>query len=393
MTLEQMIERKNAIYATEIDKAQTREELTALDLELRKLDLMIAEEQRKAQPAPAVERTAVVNGEIPGIVVAAAKAQEARKDKDVDSIEYRTAFMNYVTRGISIPVELRTDASTTTSDVASVIPTVLVDRIVEKLETFGNILPLVNKTQYAAGVKIPTSTVKPTATWVNEGAGSVTQEKTTSYISFTYHKLRCEVSMSMEVGTMALSSFENAFVKQVTDAMVKAIEAKIVSTNDGTTGPKGILAETPAAGQALTADELDYELLCDIEAAIPQAYENGAVHCMTKKTFYTYVGMTDANGQPIARVTYGVTGAPERTLLGRPVVLTDNLDSFSSVLTAGKIFHFVFNFADYTLNTIYDMGIQRKQDWDTEDYLTKAVMSVDGEVVDKNSLVTIAKAS
>jgi hypothetical protein len=37
------------------------------------------------------------------------------------------------------------------------------------------------------------------------------------------------------------------------------------------------------------------------------------------------------------------------------------------------------------------MGIQRKQDWDTEDMLTKAVMSDDGKVGDKGSLVTIAK--
>ena len=48
---------------------------------------------------------------------------------------------------------------------------------------------------------------------------------------------------------------------------------------------------------------------------------------------------------------------------------------------------FMFNFADYILNTIYDMGISKKQDWETEDLLTKAVMSVDGKVVDKGSLV------
>jgi len=102
--------------------------------------------------------------------------------------------------------------------------------------------------------------------------------------------------------------------------------------------------------------------------------------------------MEDAEGQPIARVNYGIGGKPERTLLGRPVVLCNYLDSFSSTLTTGKIFAFIFNFADYTMNTVYDMGIQRKQDWDTEDLLTKAVMAVDGKVVDKGSLVTIAKA-
>lgn len=42
----------------------------------------------------------------------------------------------------------------------------------------------------------------------------------------------------------------------------------------------------------------------------------------------------------------------------------------------------MFDFGDYVLNTIYDMGISKKQDWETEDLLTKAVMSVDGKAVD-----------
>jgi HK97 family phage major capsid protein len=143
----------------------------------------------------------------------------------------------------------------------------------------------------------------------------------------------------------------------------------------------------------LTATKLSYELLTNAEGALPEEYEGNAVWCMTKKTFMSFIGMTDANGQPIARVNYGVNGKPERTLLGRSVVLAGSyLDSFASTLTAGKIFAFLFNFNDYVVNTIYDMGIQRKQDWDTEDLLTKAVMSVDGKVVDKGSLVTIAKA-
>ena len=66
------------------------------------------------------------------------------------------------------------------------------------------------------------------------------------------------------------------------------------------------------------------------------------------------------------------------------------MNSFSTSLTDGDVFAFMFNFSDYALNTIYDMGVQRKQDWDTEDMLTKAVMSVDGKVIDVNSLVTVA---
>ncbi len=391
-----------AAKMTEVDKATEVQALRALQTEIEAIDEEIRSLQAMIDELPdeggegdegTTERTAAVNGEIPGIVVSGAKAQEKRKSADEEEMEYRKAFRDFVLRGTPIPVELRDNENTLTTDVSSAVPTVLVNRIVEKLESVGKILNLVTKTAFKAGIKIPTSSVKPVATWVNEGASSDRQKKTTSYIGFTNYKLRCEISMSMEVGTMAISAFENAFVKQVTEAMVKAIEAKIVSTADGTTGMKGILAETPATGQALTAKKLSFELLCEAEGALPEEYEGDAVWCMSKKTFMSLVGMTDAEGQPIARINYGLGGKPERYLNGRPVVTCNNVDTFTSTLTAGKIFAFIFNFADYAVNTVYDMGIQRKQDWDTEDLLTKAVMSVDGKVIDKNSLVTITKSA
>jgi HK97 family phage major capsid protein len=99
---------------------------------------------------------------------------------------------------------------------------------------------------------------------------------------------------------------------------------------------------------------------------------------MNKKTFMAFAGMVDKDGQPIARVNYGIGGKPERTILGRDVVVSPYVADDKA---------FIFDFADYILNTIYDMGISKKQDWETEDLLTKAVMSVDGKAVDAGSLV------
>lgn len=385
-TLKEMKERRAAIFATEIDAAQSDADLDVLQTELRKLDMMIANEERAKNSDPD-GRTAAVNGEIPGIVAAAIPQQT--RAADGEQMEYRAAFRDLVLHGTEIPAELRADANTLTTDVGSAIPTVLVNRIIEKLETTGMILSRVTRTTYAAGVNIPTSSVKPVATWVAEGAGSDRQKKTTGVIVFSHHKLRCEISMSMEVGTMAISAFEDAFVRNVSEAMVKALEAAIL-TGTGTGQPTGILTDTPPAGQALEAAELNYKLLCDAEAALPQAYEGGAVWFMSKKTFMGFVGMVDSAKQPIARVNYGIGGMPERYLLGREVVLTgDYLPNFDAAV-AEATYAFLYNPADYVLNTIYDMGIQRKQDWDTEDLLTKAVMAVDGKPVDVNSLVTIS---
>lgn len=192
---------------------------------------------------------------------------------------------------------------------------------------------------------------------------------------------------------MAISAFERTFVDNVATAMVKAIEQKIVSTDAGSSNPKGILAETPVSGQALTTTSLTYADLVACEGALPEAYESGAVWVMSKKTFMQFVGMVDTVGQPIARVNYGIGGKPERYLLGREVICCDYVPNFANSLSANTVFAFIFRLEDYMLNTIYDLGIREKEDWDTEDVRRKAVMSVDGKVIDKNSLVTLAMGS
>jgi HK97 family phage major capsid protein len=309
------------------------------------------------------------------------------------SMAYRKAFMQYVCRGTAIPAEYRSDAISTTTDVGATIPTTVLNQIVEKLENTGMILALVTRTAYKGGVSIPVSTVKPTATWVNEGAGSDKQKKDITkggMITFAYHKLRCAVAVSLEVDTMAISAFETLLINNIVEAMTKALEQSIIDGN-GTGKPKGILAETPAEGQTVKSAAPAYADLIAAEAALPQAYENGAVWCMSKKTFMNYYGLTDTNGQPIGRVNYGIAGKPERTLLGRAVVCCDYVKSYDKSLAAGTKFGFLFNFKDYVLNTNYAMGVKKYEDNETDDQVTKGIMLVDGKVVDKNSLVVLEK--
>lgn len=176
--------------------------------------------------------------------------------------------------------------------------------------------------------------------WVNEGAGSDKQKKNIAkdgMITFAYHKLRCAVAVSLEVDTMAISAFETLLINNIVEAMTKALEQAIIDGN-GTGKPKGILAETPADGQTIESAAPSYSDLIKAEGALPMAYENGAVWCMSKKTFMEYVGMTDKNGQPIAKVNYGTSGKPERTLLGRTVVLCDYVASYSAALAKDTIF-------------------------------------------------------
>lgn len=393
--LQSLIERKNS----EMNELKTRsdesqdlaevraigEQLEALKREKEEAEAKLAEldneevEEAKEEAVEEVKEEKEERAVIPsGIELRNANVVASfggNVDMENNNLEYRNAFMEFVLRGTAIPMELRDN--TNTSDVASVIPTQLVNQIIEKFDNVGMILPLITKTSYAAGVEIPTSTVKPVASWVAEGAGSDRQKKSTGKIVFAYYKLRCEISMSMEVGTMALAAFEAKFVENVAKAMTYAIENAVIN-GTGAGQPKGILTESGVALE--TAGALAYGDLCAVEGELPVEYETGAKYCMNKKTFAKVLAMTDQAGQPIARVNYGIGGAPERTILGRDVVI-------SPYVADDKLF--VYDFADYILNTIYDMGISKKQDWDTEDLLTKAVMSVDGKSVDNGSLVVL----
>ena len=186
---------------------------------------------------------------------------------------------------------------------------------------------------------------------------------------------------------MSLDAFESKLAENVANAMVKAIEAAIIA-GTGAGQPKGILVAEVPEGQTVTIPKagMDYKTLCAAEAAVPETAEGTAKWCMSKKTFMGCVSMVDQQGQPIARINYGVNGKPERVLLGREVVITETMTNAAKPA-------FIVDFADYILNTIYDMGIQKKQDWDTEDMLTKAVMSCDGKLADNTSLVVLEQGA
>lgn len=357
-------------------------DLKALQAELEQLDAEQKEIEAREKVANAINLGAEPEG------VAKREKPAPRVETSVspyESDEYRQAFMNYVMKDTPIPAEMR--AATTTTDAGAIIPPTTLNRIIEKVRTYGNILPLVTRTAYKTGLAIPTSDVKPLATWVAEGATSDKQNKVLGSITFSHFKLRCAVAVTLETENMTLSAFEDVLVSNVAEAMAVALETAIIS-GTGSGQPTGILNDL-SKGTTINVSKLDYKTLIDAEAAIPQAYEAGSVWVMNKPTFMQFLGMTDSNGQPIARVNAGVNGVPSRVLLGRNAVLCDYLPTFATTLKKTDVFAFIYRMKDYVLNTNYSVAMKVYEDNDTDDIVRKSIMIADGKPVDFNSLVLL----
>lgn len=322
--------------------------------------------------------------------VVASMGTEANDDDLYDSAEYKRAFQAHVLRGAAIPAKFQNaDATTKTTDVGAVIPTTTLQKIYEKMDKIGMVLPLVTTTGYKGGLSVPTSAVKPVATWVAEGSGSEKQKSGTGSITFAYHKLRCAVSMTYEVDNMAYPMFETMFVNAVAAAMVKAKETAIIN-GSGSGQPKGILRETAAGNVDIAKGKsLTYAQICEAEG---KQDDESAVWAMTKSTYMTQIaGMVDQQGQPVARVNIGMNGRPEYTILGRPVVLLnkDYLASWAVAPEAAAVIAFMYNFSDYIFNSGVPMAIKRYYDEDVDDTICKAIEVCDGKSVRNDSLVTV----
>lgn len=305
-------------------------------------------------------------------------------------LEYRKQFMSFVMNGTPIKMS-NNDAYTTTSDVGAVIPTTILDKIVEKLDNDGGIYAKMTKTFFKGGVTVPTSSAKPVATWTTERGGSDKQKKALGSVTFTYHKLRCVVALSLATANVTLDVFEKTIAANIADAMIKAIESAAF-TGTGSNEPLGILKETAPAGQVIeTTEGVDptYDDFLACEGALPSEYDNAEWY-MRKSTFYAkFLGMKDTAGQPIARVSEGVDGKPKATILGRPANFTDNVPAFAATVSEDTPYAVIFDFADYVLNTNLAITVKEYEDHDTDDQIKKAVMLADGKAIDLNSLVIL----
>src|SRR5690606_29153734 len=117
-------------------------DLEALEAELKALNDEEQELRRRLDVARQIN-----DGIVAARVVASTgrETAEARTLDRYDTLEYRKAFMDYVLKGVRSnvldfqPIEQRADQVTLPADIGAVIPTTILNRIVERMQETGRI--------------------------------------------------------------------------------------------------------------------------------------------------------------------------------------------------------------------------------------------------------------
>ena len=416
MNLEQLLqqtkEKRAALYES-IKTAATMEEMDKIELDIRKADIEIKnlEEQRSTRGLsdegndPAARDNGGENLEKRGLNPLGTYGRgvdsisQGEEEDMYGSLEYRQAFRNYIVSGTPIPEKFRREERsaelTIVSDVAAVIPTTIMNKVIEDLTVEGKIINKITQTQYQGGVAIPISEVMPEATWLSDENTQSDEQKAKmqAKLTFGYHVLEAKVAVGLLTATVSLPVFEQTIVKQIKKAMIRAIEKAIVN-GSGSGQPLGILKVQGIPAKNIVtfnADEVDtVKGWARAEAAVDEAYDNeNLVYLMSKQTWEMHLNsMVDTTGQKIGLGKIDEKG--RKILNGREVITTDQFLSYENT-DANGIFGCLVNLEQYLLNSNLAMYYKKYFNEDTNKWIHKCLMIADGKMAmgkdSKNKLV------
>ncbi len=333
------------------------------------------------------------------IIDVAGNAQTGQEKKEdiFDTAEYRDSFMEYICRGTKIPEKYRNEAQkTTAADGSTVIPTTIVREIIKELKSYGNIYAKVRKLNVQGGVEFPILTLKPTATWIGEGASESKKIKADEKVSFSYYGLECKIAQSLLASIVTFEEFQSEFVSLATEAIIIALENAVIN-GTGTGQPLGILKDSRIKSAnviQMTEEELGNWKAWKkkVFAKMKKAYRNGEFF-MAQSSFDGYIdAMTDANGQPIGRVNYGIDGGETYRFGGKTVetVEEDILPDFGAA-EVGDVVAVFTKLSDYAINSNMQMTSVKWIDHDTNEVKNKVIVIADGKLLDPNGTLIIKK--
>ena len=372
--------------------AETQEELDVIAEEERAAKLEA--EKREANPVPAEAK--LVNGNVVG------SFKESRKAEDpTGTMEYRQAFMAYVQKGIPMP-EMRSGDAISTADTGAAIPVTVMNEVINTVrKRYGNLYDKVRKMNVAGGVKISVGALQAKFKWISESTVSPRQKTDKlGSIVFNYNTAEIRVAQTFLSNILTLSAFEAELAKVIVVAYLQAMDEGImVGSGDG--AMLGILNDERVTNTiTMTAADMSNWTAWRKKffAKIPLGYRAGEF-VFAASTVDAYLEtMADANNNPIFRqatgleVNDGDALNPNGRFFGRDIAMVepDIIADFDTA-SAGDVIGLFWQPDQYAINENFGFTMRRYFDEETNEWVDKALVVVDGKVLNPNGFYKIIK--
>lgn len=388
--------------------SETEEEIAAIpDEEEPPVEPKDGEEARSKVPADA---TLVNGGAVASFGMGVNPAQARSSEDPFATMEYRMAFKDYVQRGISGQLisdgmkawEKRSGVAANTDTLGAIIPTTLINEFINEVKkVYGQLYNKVRKLDVPGGVRFPVGELQATFKWISESTVSPRQNAgDTQDVIFEYNVGEIRVAQTLLSSIVALDLFEREVVSIMLKAFLQAMDIGIVK-GTGKGQMLGIMNDPRVTNEiSLTAAEINNWTAWRKKffSKLPLGYRAGEF-IFPLSTVESYLEtMADANNNPIFRqatgleVNDGDSANPNGRFFGREVSLVepDVIPDFDAA-SDGDVIGIFWQPEEYAINTNMQMAMRRYFDEETNKWVDKLLVIVDGKVLNPKGIYLIKK--
>lgn len=416
-----LVERCNA--STDVNEVRSlTEELEDVNAEINETEEELAAIPDEEPAAPAEPEGEEARANIPanatpvnmGITatfgMGATGAQSRANEDPFASMEYRMAFKDYVQRGVSNQLisdgmkawEKRSGVAANTDTLGAIIPTTLINEFINEVKkVYGQLYNKVRKLDVPGGVRFPVGELQATFKWISESTVSPRQDAgDTQDVIFEYNVGEIRVAQTLLSSIVALDLFEREVVSIMLKAFLQAMDIGIVK-GTGKGQMLGIMNDPRVTNEiSLTAAEINNWTAWRKKffSKLPLGYRAGEF-IFPLSTVESYLEtMADANNNPIFRqatgleVNDGDSANPNGRFFGREVSLVepDVIPDFDAA-SDGDVIGIFWQPEEYAINTNMQMAMRRYFDEETNKWVDKLLVIVDGKVLNPKGIYLIKK--
>lgn len=375
---------------------ETQAEINAIDEEIAAENA--AENEARAN-APV--NSTLVNGSIVGaFTLGTNNTEEKREDVPATgTMEYRQAFMRYVQTGEPIK---RAGEAINTNDTGAAIPFTIINDVINTVrKRYGNLYSKVKKIAVQGGVEYPVGALQASFKWINEKTVSPRQNlDKLGKVTFNYHTLEIRIAQTFLSQILTLTSFEAKITEVIAVAYLQAMDYGIVN-GSGNGSMLGILNDPRVTNViTMTAAQINdwTKWRKNFFAQLPLGYRSGEF-IFPSATVDAYLEtMADANNNPIFRQATGLEVGdgdarfPTGRFFGRDISLVepDIIADFDSA-NQGDVIGIYWQPEEYAINENFGFTMRRYFDEETNEWVDKALVVVDGKILNPTGFYLIKK--